>query len=214
MAHKDFGARSGYSILSGVTIAILCMTGLVSVVMQFVPLEVVSIVVVWFGLVMVGQAFQEVPRAHCAAVAFGLLPMLAAWALGMITLAITKSGSSLFHVAGLFGSELPIYGMIALSQGAILISMVWAAALAWTFDRRFLKAAVWMIVAALLSCFGLIHAYTLTEQGVENKLRFFAAPEFTVSYASAALFLVACHFYAKKAKTPWLTDETSSPPAS
>jgi hypothetical protein len=39
---------------------------------------------------MVGQAFQEVPRAHCVAVAFGLLPMLAAWALGMVTLAITK----------------------------------------------------------------------------------------------------------------------------
>jgi len=209
MAHKDFGARSGYSILSGVTIAILCMTGLVSVVLQFVPLEVVSIVVVWFGLVMVGQAFQEVPRAHCVAVAFGLLPMLAAWALGMITLAITKSGSSLFRVAALFGSELPIYGMIALSQGAILISMVWAAALAWTFDRRFLKAAVWMGVASLLSYFGLIHAYTLTEQGVENKLKFFAAPDFTLGYAAAALFLAACHFYAKKAQSPWLTDETS-----
>ncbi len=105
--------------------------------------------------------------------------------------------------------------MIALSQGAILISMVWAATLAWTFDRRFLKAAVWMGVASLLSYFGLIHAYTLTEQGVENKLQFFAAPEFTIGYAAAALFLVACHFYAKKAKQPWLiTDETSFPPSS
>jgi AGZA family xanthine/uracil permease-like MFS transporter len=214
MAHKDFGARSGYSILSGVTIAVLCMTGLVSVVMQFVPLEVVSIVVVWFGLVMVGQAFQEVPRAHCVAVAFGLLPMLAAWALGMITLAITKSGSALFHVAALFGSELPIYGMIALSQGAILISMVWAAALAYTFDRRFLKAAVWMAVASLLSFFGLIHAYAVTQQGVENKLQFFAATDFALGYAAAALFLVGCHFYSKKAPNPWLTDETSFPPSS
>jgi AGZA family xanthine/uracil permease-like MFS transporter len=205
MAHKDFGARSGYSILSGATIALLCMTGLVSVVVQFVPLEVVSIVVVWFGLVMVGQAFQEVPRSHCVAVAFGLMPMLGAWALGMITLAITKSGAALFHVAALFGSELPIYGMIALSQGAILTSMVWAAALAWTFDRRFLKAAVWMGVAAVLSYFGLIHAYTLSEQGVENKLAFFAAPEFTVGYAAAGLFLVGCHFYALGVRNPWLT---------
>jgi AGZA family xanthine/uracil permease-like MFS transporter len=203
MAHKDYGARIGYSILSGVTIAIICMTGLVSAVLQFVPIEVVSIVVVWFGLVMVGQAFQEVPRSHCVAVAFGLLPMLAAWALGIVNLAISKSGTTLHNVASLFGSELPIYGMMALSQGSILTSMLWAAALAWIFDRRFLQAALWMASACLLSCFGLIHAYTLSPQGVENKLGLLAAPAFALSYAAIALFLVACHFYVRQARDPW-----------
>jgi AGZA family xanthine/uracil permease-like MFS transporter len=207
MAHKDFGARTGYSILSGVSISIICMTGLVSAVLRFVPIEVVSIVVVWFGLVMVGQAFQEVRRSHCIAVAFGLIPMLAAWALGLVTLAITKSGATLYDVAARFGSELPIYGVIALSQGAILISMVWAAALAWVFDRHFLRAAAWMAVASLLSCVGLIHAYTLSSQGVENKIGYVAAPEFALSYAACAVFLVGCHWYGRKAREPWLGAE-------
>ncbi len=204
MAYKDFGARTGYSILSGVTVAIVCMTGLVSATLQVVPMEVVAIVIVWFGLVMVGQAFQEVEPAHCIAVAFGLVPMLAAWALGLVNLAILKSGSTLFAVAPLFGNELPIAGVIALSQGAILVSMVWAAALAWIFDRRFLDAALWMAGGAVLSFFGLMHAYTLSPAGVENRLGLFSAPAFALNYAAAALFLVGCHFYARRASQPWL----------
>lgn len=204
MAYKDFGARAGYSILSGVTVAIVCTTGLVSAMLRVVPMEVVAIVIVWFGLVMVGQAFQEVKPAHCVAVAFGVVPMLAAWALGLVNLAILKSGSTLYAVAPQFGDELPIAGVIALSQGAILVSMVWAAALAWVFDRRFLDAAKWMAAGAVLSFFGLMHAYTLTPAGVENRLGLFAAPAFTLSYAAAALFLVACHFYVRKARNPWI----------
>jgi AGZA family xanthine/uracil permease-like MFS transporter len=197
MAYKDLGARSGYSILSGATVALICITGLVSSILRFVPMEVVAIVVVWFGLLMVGQAFQEVPRQHCIAVAFGLLPMLAAWALSLATLAIGKAGATLYDVAPRFGGELPIYGMIALSQGALLVSMVWAAMLALVFDRKFLRAALWMAAGSLLACFGLIHAYTLSPQGVENKLGWFAAPAFTLSYAAAALLLVGCHYYVR-----------------
>jgi AGZA family xanthine/uracil permease-like MFS transporter len=205
MAYKSFGARTGYSILSGITVAFACMTGLVSAILHVVPLEVVAIVIVWFGLAMVGQAFQEVKPIHCIAVAFGLVPMLAAWALGLINTAILKAGSTLYTVAPLFGDELAIGGVISLSQGAILVSMIWAAALAWIFDRRFLDAALWMAAGAVLSFFGIIHAYTLTPDGVENRLAFFAAPAFTLTYSAAALFLVGSYFYVRKARNPWIT---------
>jgi thiazole synthase len=56
------------------------MTGLVPTVLHWLPLAVVAMVIVWSGLVMVGQAFQEVSKEHCVAVALGLVPMLAAWA--------------------------------------------------------------------------------------------------------------------------------------
>jgi AGZA family xanthine/uracil permease-like MFS transporter len=147
----------------------------------------------------VGQAFQEVSKEHCVAVALGLVPMLAAWALQLLDLTAHKSGSNLFDVAPKFGEELAIYGMIGLSQGSLLVSMVWAAALAWMFDRRFLLAALWLMVGSVLSCFGVIHAYALTAQGVENRLGFWVAPAFTISYAAGGLFLVACHYYAARA---------------
>jgi AGZA family xanthine/uracil permease-like MFS transporter len=152
---------------------------------------------VWFGLVMVAQAFQEIPKSHCIAVAFGLLPMLAAWGLQLVDLALRKAGSSLLQAAPTFGEELAIYGLIALSQGALLVSMVWAAALAYILDRRFLPAAGWLLAGAVLSFFGLIHAYDLNSAGIVNKVGIFAAPEFAISYAAAAFFLVGCHFYSR-----------------
>ncbi len=198
MAHKAYGARVGYSILNGVATLLICITGLISPILHFVPLEVVAIVIVWFGLVMVAQAFQEIPKSHCIAVAFGLLPMLASWGLQLVDLALRKGGSSLLQAAPKFGEELAIYGLIALSQGALLVSMVWAAALAYILDRRFLSAAGWLLAGSVLSFFGLIHAYDLNSAGIVNKLGIFAAPEFAISYAAAALLLAGCHFYIRR----------------
>lgn len=173
------------------------LTGLVPAVLHFIPLEVVAFVVVWFGLAMVGQAFQEVPATHSVGVALGLVPMLAQWVTQIVDLAIRKAGGELMTVAPRFGGELAIYGMIALGQGALLVSMIWAAALVWIIERRFLQASAWMVVAAVFSCFGVIHAYQLITQGIENRLDWWVTPEFTLSYLAEALFLLACHAHAR-----------------
>jgi adenine/guanine/hypoxanthine permease len=204
-AHKANGARIGYSILGGIVSAALCLTGLVPAVLRFIPLEVVAFAVVWFGLAMVGQAFQEVPATHSVAVALGLVPMLAQWVTQIVDLAIRKSGSDLATIAPRFGGELAIYGMISLGQGALLVSMIWAAALVWMIERHFLRASAWMLVAATLSCFGVIHAYRLSPQGIENRLGWWVTPDFTLSYLAAALFLLACHAYARNRPTAFLS---------
>jgi AGZA family xanthine/uracil permease-like MFS transporter len=200
MGFKAMGARSGYSFLNGIAMMLVCITGLVPIVLRFIPVEVVAIIVVWFGLVMVGQAFTEIPKTHALAVAFGLIPILAGWALQIVETALHTAGSGLVETAAHFGDELPIYGLIALSQGAVLTSMLWAAALAYIVDRRFVPAAGWMAVGAVLSGVGLIHAFRLTPAGVENHLGLGVAPEFMWSYAVAALFLVGCHYYQRYAK--------------
>jgi adenine/guanine/hypoxanthine permease len=110
MAHKELGARSGYSILSGTATMLVCLTGLVVPVLRVVPLEVVAMIVVWFGLVMVAQAFTEIPKSHAIAVAFGLIPMLASWAVGLIDVALRTAGSSFLQSAPLFGDQLYVYG--------------------------------------------------------------------------------------------------------
>jgi AGZA family xanthine/uracil permease-like MFS transporter len=169
----------GYSLLNGVAILLICMTGLIYPILHFVPLEVVAIAIVWFGLVMVAQAFQEVPKSHCIAVAFGLIPMPASWGLQLVDLALQKGGSSLLQAAPRFGDELAVYGLIALSQGALLVSMSWAAAIAYMLDRRLLHAAGWLLAGAVLSFFGLIHAYDLSPAGIVNKLGIFVAPRYS-----------------------------------
>ena len=197
-AHKANGARSGYSALNGLVTLLLCTTGLLPLVLRVVPLEVAGPVIVWFGLVTVGQAFTEVPRAQSIAVAMGLLPMMAQWASGIADTVARAAGSSLAGVLPRMGTELALAGMIALGEGGLLTSMLWAAALALIIDRRFFAAAGWVAAAAVLSAFGVIHAYTLTAAGIEGRIGWNAAPGFALSYAAAAAFLLACGRYARR----------------
>jgi len=200
MVHKELGARAGYSILSGATTMLVCLTGLVVPLLRVVPLEVVAMVVVWFGLVMVAQAFTEIPKSHAIAVGFGLIPMIAAWVVGLIDIALRTAGSSFLEASPRFGDQLYVYGLIALGQGALLISMIWAAVIAYLLDRRLLRAAAWLAGAAVLSFTGFIHAFRITDRGVETVIGFFAAPSFAWSYLAAAAFVAAFHFYAIRAR--------------
>jgi AGZA family xanthine/uracil permease-like MFS transporter len=197
-SHKANGARSGYSALNGLVTLVLCTTGLLPLVLRVVPLEVAGPVIVWFGLVTVGQAFAEVPKTQTIAVALGLVPMLAQWATSIADTVARKAGSSLAEVLPRMGTELALGGLLALGQGGLLTSMLWAATLALVIDRRLIAAAGWLSAAAVFAAFGVIHAYTLTAAGIEGQLRWGAAPEFAWSYTGGAVFLLLCAWYARR----------------
>jgi AGZA family xanthine/uracil permease-like MFS transporter len=192
-AWKSMGAGTGYSVLNGTAISALCVTGTYAWVFHVVPIEATLGILLWIGLIITAQAFQETPRRHALAVALGIVPSLAAWALLLIETALRVAGTSLSAAAGGFGNDLYIYGLIALSQGFVFTSMILAAMLAFIIDRRFDKAAAWTLAAAGLSYFGVIHAYELTPEGLQNHFGFNAAPEFTALYAASALLFWALH---------------------
>lgn len=152
-------------------------------------------ILLWVGLIITAQAFQEVPRKHSVAVAVGLMPALAAWALLLIETTLRKAGASLYEVAPRFGGDLYVYGIISLSQGFMLTCMILAAMMVFVVERHFLKAALWMATASVLSFFGVIHAYVLTPAGVQNRFGFGAAKAYALAYLIAAMLLVALHYY-------------------
>jgi AGZA family xanthine/uracil permease-like MFS transporter len=197
-AHKANGARSGYSVLNGLVTLVLCTTGILPVVLRFVPLEVAAPVIIWFGLITVGQAVSEVPSQQAIAVVMGLIPALAQWVTGIADTVARKAGSSLMEVAPRMGSDLAIGGLIALGQGSLLTSMLWAAALAYIVQRRFAPAAAWLAAAAALSAVGIIHAYKLSPNGVESLIGWWVAPQFTLAYAGGAAFLLSCAWYLRR----------------
>lgn len=188
-AWKAMGARSGYSILNGVVIMLLCLTGSIALVLQFVPLEATLGILLWIGIVMTAQAFSEVPKSHTLAVALGLMPALASWALLLIETTLRVAGSSLQATVGNFGQDLYIHGVIALSQGFLLSSMILAAMMVHIIEREFLRGAVWALVAALFSLTGLIHGYEMTAAGVQNSFGWMVGGRFAVGYGLAALVL-------------------------
>jgi AGZA family xanthine/uracil permease-like MFS transporter len=171
---------------------------LLPLVLHIVPLEVAGPVIVWFGLVTIGQAFVEVPRRQSIAVALGLIPIVAEWAAGIADVVARAAGSSLAGVMGKLNGELALAGLLSLGQGALLTSMLWAAAMALIVDRKFVRAAGWIAAAAALSAVGVIHAWQLTPVGVEGRIGWWAAPEFALSYLAGALFLLICAWWANR----------------
>jgi adenine/guanine/hypoxanthine permease len=196
---KAMGARAAYSTINGIVIMVLCLVGGVTLVLRFVPLEVALGILLWIGLIILAQAFQQVPRRHALAVGLGLVPALASWALVLIETALRVAGTNLLAAAAQFQNNLYIHGVIALSQGFMLSSMILAAMLVHVIDRQYLKAAFWMALAALFSFTGLIHAYALSETGVLNRFGFAVAPEFAFVYGLAAVCLLGFHYQERRA---------------
>jgi AGZA family xanthine/uracil permease-like MFS transporter len=198
---KAMGARWGYSILNGGVITLLCLIGGVTLVLKVVPMEAMIGILLWIGLIITAQAFQEVPKEHSVAVALGLIPALAAWGLLLIETTLRKAGVSLFDAAPKFGGDLYIHGLIALNQGFMISCMILSAILVFVIERQFIKAAFWTAAGALFSFFGVIHAYELTPAGVQNRFGFGAAPEFAWAYLGTALLLLALHYYQRGRQT-------------
>ena len=184
---KAMGARWGYSSLNGLVICLIALSGAAGLVLHLVPLEVTLGILLWIGLVMTAQAFTASPPRHALAVGVGLVPSLAAWLLVQVEGTLRVCGKGLAETADQFGDALHIRGVIALSQGFLITSILYSAVTAFVIDRQFKKAAAWLLAASVLSAVGLIHAYTLTPSGVENHFAWFtAAPDFAIAYAVAA----------------------------
>ena len=74
-AFKEMGARSGYTLLTGVFVGVGGMLGFLANLIEMVPLAVLAPVLVFLALNITAQAFSAVPARHAIAVADQLLPV-------------------------------------------------------------------------------------------------------------------------------------------
>lgn len=199
---KRLGARAGYSALNGVFISFLCLTGTIQAVLGMIPLEAGIGILLYIGIIIMAQAFQETPKEHAPAVALGIVPALAGWGLLMLETGLRAAGKSLFQVglAPFTRESVAIHGMISLERGFIFTSMILAAIGVALIERQFAKAGGWSVAAALLSATGIIHAYDLTPGGITSRFGWMAALEFFIAYMLLAVLFFAVERCAKKEK--------------
>jgi adenine/guanine/hypoxanthine permease len=102
----------------------------------------------------------------------------------MIETGLRAAGTSLYQVGlAKFAQEsVAVHGMISLERGFIFTSMILPAIGVALIERKFTRAAAWALAAALLSAFGVIHAYELTPGGIVSRFGVIAAPEFFLGY--------------------------------
>jgi adenine/guanine/hypoxanthine permease len=157
---KAAGGRTSYSLASGVVIALLCFLGMFSLLGALLPLPAIVPILLYIGLLIGAQAFQEVPKAHAVAVVMAIIPNIASWATGLMNNALAAAGTTAAQVGddALTNAGLVYHGTALLGGGAILAGLVLGSIVAFIIDKNFLAAAAYCLAGAILGFVGLIHA--------------------------------------------------------
>jgi AGZA family xanthine/uracil permease-like MFS transporter len=160
---KALGARSGYSIINGAVMTIICFTGFMSVIVSAVPLEAGFPILLWIGVVITAQAFQTTPKEHAPAVALGLMPAIASWGLGLLRQFINSEGKySTEQINGIIANTLPhLKGILVFPEGALFSAMFLSAVAVYLIEKDFLKAFFWTLPLIVFSYFGFIHSHEI-----------------------------------------------------
>jgi AGZA family xanthine/uracil permease-like MFS transporter len=157
---KAAGGRTSYSLASGVVIALLCFLGMFSLLGALLPMPAIVPILLYIGLLIGAQAFQETPKRHAVAVVFALIPNIASWAGGLMNNALAAAGTSAAEVGdeALANAGLVYHGTVLLGGGAILAGLILGAIVAFIIDKAFVPAAIYCFAGAILGFVGLIHA--------------------------------------------------------
>ena len=160
---KAVGGRIGYSLATGVVIALVCFLGITALLLAVVPLVAILPILLYIGLVIGAQAFEATPPRHAPAVILALLPNIANWCQSQIDGALGAAGTSAAAVGfdKLAGNGVIYQGMQLFGGGATLAGLILGAIAAFIIDREFEKAAIYAAIGAVLAFFGFINGTQL-----------------------------------------------------
>ena len=210
---KAAGGRTCYSLASGVVIALMCFLGLFGLLGALLPLPAIVPILLYIGLLIGAQAFQETPKRHAVAVVFALIPNIASWASGLIDNALIAAGTTASQVgeAALTNAGLVYEGLKLLGGGAILAGLVLGAITAFIIDKKFVSAAVYCFIGAALGFIGLIHA---------EQVGWDVGGQIALGYALAGIILLGFAFVTRRdvrvkphEPSTATIDEVAQPPA-
>jgi len=198
---KAIGGRIGYSAATGIMVLVLSWFGIIALLMALIPVVAISPILLYIGMLIGAQAFQETPKSHAPAVVLALVPQVAAWGKLMIDNALGAAGTNAAAVGiDRLGQVGVLYhGLEVLGGGAILVSLILAAIAASMIDRDFRKAGGFAVAGAVLTFFGLMHSEAI---GLAK------TPLVALSYLGVAVILFAIAQKAEAVKQPYV----NSPP--
>ncbi|HXM02870.1 MAG TPA: hypothetical protein VN939_09730 [Chthoniobacterales bacterium] len=182
---KAMGGRIGYSAATGIMVIILSWFGIISLMMALIPVVAISPILLYIGMLIGAQAFQENPKNHAPAIILALVPHVAAWGKLQIDNSLAAAGTNAAAVGfdKLLDANVLYRGLEVLGGGAILAGLVLGAIGVFIIDRQFMRAALFALAGAILAFFGFIHG---------EKIGFGQSPMVALSYLAVAVVLVAC----------------------
>lgn len=186
---KAMGGRIGYSAATGVMVLLLTWFSVIALMLALIPVVAILPILLYIGMLIGAQAFQETPRRHAPAIVLALIPQIAAWGKTQIDVALGVAGTSAAALGfdKLAGAGVLYQGLDILGGGATLAGVVLGSITVFIIEREFDKAAAFALAGMVLTFFGFIHGEAI---GVGQSL------SVSVSYLLVAGLLFWCAKYA------------------
>lgn len=162
-AYKAMGGRAAYTLAAALFVGGAGLFGYFGYIYAFIPRPAIFPILVFIGLEISAQSFHATPVRHYAAVAFSVIPAVAALVMIFVDGVLAQWGAgqggppvAIEQLAQPLAGQLQTVRILA--GGFILTGMLWASSLACLIDRRMTAAAVFLLVAAACSACGVIHS--------------------------------------------------------
>ncbi len=156
---KAMGGRIGYSAATGLLMLALTWLGIAGLLLALVPVVAILPILLYIGMLIGAQAFQETPKSHAPAVVLALVPHLAAWAKTLIDGALGAAGTNAATVGldKMANNGVLYKGLEVLGEGSILSGLVLAAIGVFVIEKAWTQAAAFAGAGAVLTFFGFMH---------------------------------------------------------
>ena len=156
---KAMGGRIGYSAATGIMVLVLTWFGIIALMSALIPVVAILPILLYIGMLIGSQAFQETPHSHAPAIVLALIPQIAAWGKTQIDNALGAAGTNAAAVGfDKLGNVGVLYkGLETLGGGATLAGIILGAITVFIIEREFEKAAWFALAGAILTFFGFIH---------------------------------------------------------
>lgn len=187
-SYKAIGARISFALWTPILFLAVVMSGLTIFVSQLFPWPILAAIIAYVSVGVGMATIRRVEPKYLSVVLLGfVLPAGAVVstainsALPALQLSATNAGVQSALNRSIYWSSI-----LGLGNGFLFLVLVVASFLAETIDRRFGRAAVWCLVAAVFSWLGLMHSASI---------RWGAQPEYAAGWLAAAVIVYSARWW-------------------
>ena len=160
--YKAMGARIGYALWSPLLYLAIVMAGLTTWFVQLFPWSILAAMIAYIAIGVGTAALHRVDRKYLPAVLLGFVLPAGAVVSSAINSALPalKLQAANPAVAAALNTSIYWSSVQGLGNGFLFLVLVVAALVTEIIDRRFGRASLWCLIAAVFSWFGLMHSAT------------------------------------------------------
>lgn len=186
--YKAIGARIGYTLWTPVIFLAVVMSGLTIFIAQLFPWPILAAMIAYVSVGVGMATLRRVDTKYLSVVLLGFVLPAGAVVAAAVNSALPALQLSAANPAVQAALNRSIYwsSIQGLGNGFLFLVLVVAAMLTETIDRRFGRAAVWCLVAAVFSWFGLMHS-ALIQWG--------AQPAYAEGWLAAAVIVYSARWW-------------------